>query len=130
MTRILIADDDSEDLFYAAHALKLHGFSVYLAQTGEEAIGKARRLDPDLLVLDIVMPRASGIEVANELRQDPAFQQKPIVFLTSLRNDRKVHLNDTDAILAKPVEIVELVEVAQTLLNRASKGPLLIPIPR
>jgi two-component system alkaline phosphatase synthesis response regulator PhoP len=118
MERILIADDDSDDLHFTAYALKRQGYSVFLAKNGEEAISKARRLKPDLIILDIVMPKESGLETANTLRKTPSFLHIPIIFLTSLKNSSEAVLDHSNAILAKPLEIIQLLSIIRTLLKR------------
>ncbi len=82
--KILLAEDD----FVLAEMYKTkfiqEGFQVFLAGDGEEAIQSARKNHPDIALLDILMPKKDGIEVAVEMKEDPHLGDIPIIFLTNL----------------------------------------------
>jgi two-component system alkaline phosphatase synthesis response regulator PhoP len=82
--KILLAEDDS--ILAEMYQLKFtqEGFQVFLAGDGEEAIRSARKNRPDIVLLDILMPKKDGIEVAVEMKGDPDLRDIPIIFLTNL----------------------------------------------
>jgi two-component system alkaline phosphatase synthesis response regulator PhoP len=86
--------------------LQLHGYDVVTAKDGDQAIQKARETNPDLIILDIMMPKKNGIEVCKILRAQPAFENTLIVFLTAL-NDELSHVKGlefgADDFISKPI---------------------------
>jgi len=87
MTKILIVDDEPDILEFLQYNLEKEGFEVSVANDGEEGLIKAHSSVPDLIVLDIMMPRMDGFEVCKELRKDPKFDQTIITFLTAKDED-------------------------------------------
>jgi len=81
--RILVADDGRAGRELISDLLALEGHTVYLAADGVEAVEKARDLLPDLVLMDIQMPRLDGIEATRRLRHDPATQFIPVVAMTA-----------------------------------------------
>jgi len=86
---VLIADDDPDVVEDLRFLLEEEGFSVASAADGEEALRKIRELRPDLLILDLLMPRVDGFAVINELRRPEweKFSHLPVVVLTSIREE-------------------------------------------
>ena len=80
--RVLLVDDEPSILKTVGKHLESAGFQVLEAADGEEALQRARAEQPDVIVLDIMLPRHSGLEVSVALRKDPRFQQTPIIFFT------------------------------------------------
>lgn len=78
--KILIADDEPDILEIISYNLQLHGYSVFTAKDGEHAIKIANEVHPDLIILDIMMPKKNGIEVCKQLRSQTDFQDTIIVF--------------------------------------------------
>ncbi|MFX6760054.1 response regulator, partial [Acinetobacter baumannii] len=72
--QILIADDEVDILEIVGYNLSKEGYEIYTAKDGNEALDKARQLNPDLIILDIMMPKKTGVEVCQILRSQPAFQ--------------------------------------------------------
>ena len=85
---ILIADDESDILEIISYNLQNEGYDVLTSKNGNEAISLAKTHKPDLIILDVMMPGKTGLEVCTVLRADPAFQETIIIFLTTLNNDR------------------------------------------
>ena len=85
--KILIADDEPDILEIIQYNLQHEGYEVATAKNGNEAIDKAKSFNPDLIILDIMMPGKNGIEVCNILRTQPAFNDTLIVFLTALSDE-------------------------------------------
>ena len=85
--QILIADDEPDILEIIQYNLDKVGYTVHTAKDGNEALEKARQLNPDLIILDIMMPRKTGVEVCKILRSQPAFQETLIIFLTAMSDE-------------------------------------------
>ncbi|MGC4101416.1 response regulator transcription factor [Ferruginibacter sp.] len=122
--KILIADDEPDILEIIQYNLQAEGFEVITAKNGNEAIEKAKRSMPDLIILDIMMPGKTGMEVCNLLRQQPAFKNTIIIFLTALSDETtevKGLENGADDYLTKPVSPKVLVSKVNALFRRLSK---------
>ena len=87
LKKILIADDEPDILEIIQYNLKNEGYDVVTAKNGNDAIDLAKRFQPDLIILDIMMPGKNGIEVCNMLRKQPAFNDTLIIFLTALSDE-------------------------------------------
>ena len=87
MVKVLIADDDPAILEMLEYNLKKEGFVVYTANNGEEALEIAKREIPNLMILDIMMPKFDGVEVCEKVRAISALDQSLIVFLTARSED-------------------------------------------
>src|ERR1043166_9454111 len=82
-TKILVVDDEPEAVELVEFNLKQAGFAVMTAADGAEALDKARVTPPDLVVLDLMLPEISGLEVCKMLRRDAATAHIPIILLTA-----------------------------------------------
>ncbi|MBP2679712.1 MAG: mtrA, partial [Deltaproteobacteria bacterium] len=80
---ILVVEDEKEIQDLLAHYLRKEGFSPLLASDGETAILKAKREKPDLILLDILLPKADGLEVLRAIRSDESIGRTPVVMLTA-----------------------------------------------
>jgi two-component system response regulator VicR len=120
--RILVVDDEQDLVWALQHALCAEGYEVLTAGDGVQALAVARRHRPDLVVLDIAMPVLNGLQVCQELRQDPAAPAIPILFLT-VRSDVEQRVKGLDAgsddYLVKPFDVRELKARIRALLRRA-----------
>jgi DNA-binding response OmpR family regulator len=115
---VLCADDDADILALLAIRLERAGFRVAQAVDGEQALSLARKLRPDVLVLDVMMPRLSGTEVLRALRGDEATAAIPVVLLSARAQEADVERGleaGADAYLAKPFQAPELIEVVGRL---------------
>lgn len=83
MRTVLIADDDPDILALVTFKVKQAGYTLITATDGAAALAAARETPPDLAVLDVSMPRMSGLEVCRELRADPATKKVPVLLLTA-----------------------------------------------
>lgn len=118
MMRILVVDDDSEITGLLKRGLIYEGYSIDIAGSGEEALSKARGKEPDLVILDIMMPGIDGIEVSRRLRQAG---DVPILMLTAKGTvaDRVAGLDSgADDYLVKPFDFDELLARVRALLRR------------
>ena len=122
MARILVVDDEDLVLSVVRHSLRGEGYEVFAAADGRSALSLARRHLPDLIILDINMPGLNGLEVCRRLRQDPALEATPILFVTGriAVKDRVEGLDQGgDDYLPKPFDIGELTARVRALLRRA-----------
>ena len=141
MARILVADDNRDLARTIERALKLESHQVIIAHTGSEALSGMHRFQPDVVVLDVVMPEMDGFEVCRQARANPDLARIPILLLTV-----KAHIDDVvkgfkagaDDYLTKPFDLRELTVRIEALLRRtyASKpttnqlkvGPLVLDL--
>ena len=122
---ILVVDDAPEILALIETRLRRRGFEVRTASDGEAALEAAQSSPPDLVVLDIMMPKRSGWEVARALRRDPATSATKIVVLTAIGeqvNQLTSPIYGADAFLDKPFDFEDLERVIDDLLATAPDG--------
>src|SRR5262245_24758514 len=81
---ILVVDDTPTNLSVLVGILQGHGYRILVARNGHTAIEIARRTQPDMMLLDVVMPGTNGFDVCRELRRDPALSETIVVFLSAL----------------------------------------------
>jgi two-component system alkaline phosphatase synthesis response regulator PhoP len=119
--KILIADDEADILEIISYNLELHGYHVVTAKDGDQAISIAKAENPDLIILDIMMPKKSGIEVCKILRSQPEFKNTLIVFLTAL-NDELSHVKGlelgADDFISKPISPKIMVSKVNAFFRR------------
>ncbi len=109
--KILVVDDEVQIVSLLEKRLKANGYRVVTAFDGEEGFKKACSERPDLIILDVVMPKLSGIEVAFQLRAEEKTKHTPIIMLTAILNkgDEERHVSFANSIcLAKPINSEEL----------------------
>ena len=122
MARILLVDDEEDIVWALRYSLEDEGYEVLTAQSGEEALSIARLEQPDLVILDIIMPEMDGLEVCRSLRRDPGLASVPILFLTQRAEieDRVAGLDEgSDDYLVKPFDIREVKARVRALLRRS-----------
>ena len=122
--KILIADDEKDILEIISYNLISEGYEIYTAKDGNEALDIARRMHPDLIILDVMMPYKTGIEVCQILRVDEQFKDTLIIFLTAL-NDETSHIRGLesggDDYVTKPISPKVLVSRVNALFRRINK---------
>ena len=122
--KILIADDEPDILEIVQYNLQKEGYEVTTARDGDEALTKAKSQHPDLIILDIMMPRKNGVEVCEILRSQPAFKTTLILILTAL-NDESSHIRGletgADDYVSKPISPKVLVSRVNALFRRIHK---------
>lgn len=119
--KILIVDDEEDILEIISYNLEHSGFLIETARDGLEAIKKARNNVPDLILLDIMMPKMTGIDVINLLKQDPTFNNTFIILLTALGSEQSEveGLNaGADDYIIKPIKPKILLSRINTVLRR------------
>lgn len=121
--KILIADDEPDILEIISYNLSKEGYEVYTAKDGNEAIERAKQLNPDLIILDIMMPKKTGVEVCQILRSQPLFQETLIIFLTALSDEAsqiKGLETGADDYVSKPISPKVLVSRVNALFRRTN----------
>jgi DNA-binding response OmpR family regulator len=117
--KILVADDEPNIVISLEYLLKREGYVVVIARDGDEALAVIRREQPDLVLLDVMMPKKTGFEVCQAVRADDALQSTKILMLTAKGRDTDVAKGTAlgaDAYMTKPFSTRELVQkVAQML---------------
>lgn len=110
--RILIIDDEPDIREFVSYNLSKKGYVVAVAGDGLSGYELAVKFEPDLIILDILMPGLNGFETCMKLRQNPAFDKTQIVFLSALNQSYAKDLGfkmDADAYICKPVRMEFLV---------------------
>ncbi|MGE8378186.1 MAG: response regulator transcription factor, partial [Sphingobacterium sp.] len=119
--KILIVDDEKDILDLIAFNLNREGYQVSTAQNGEEAIQVAKQVNPDLIILDVMMPRMDGIEACRIMRAMPEFKSTFMVFLTARSEEYSeiagFHVGADDYI-AKPIKPRALMSRINAILRR------------
>lgn len=123
MYRILLADDDPDLCRAVQICLSGEGYEVLVAADGIEALVSAGRHHPDLVILDVTMPRLDGWQICRSLRRDPDLAAVPIMFVTaraSIEERIKGLEEGADDFLPKPFDLRELTARVRALLRRAA----------
>jgi DNA-binding response OmpR family regulator len=118
--RILIADDEPNIVVSLEFLMKQMGHSVRVANTGEDALNAVGEFNPDLILLDVMMPRMSGFDLCQTVRENPAWKGIKIVMLSA--KGRQIDMNKgmavgADAYVTKPFSTRELVAKVRELLG-------------
>jgi len=121
--KILIADDEPDILEIVGYNLQKEGYEVHTAKNGDEAVELAKKIKPDLLILDIMMPKKTGIEVCEILRAQTAFKETLIIFLTAMSDESSQITGleiGADDYVNKPISPKVLVSRVNALFRRVS----------
>ena len=119
--RILIADDEPDLLNAAKIMLERGGYQVVEATNGDEALERAISENPDLIILDVVMPGKNGLEVCKILKEKPQTRSIPILIYTVLGREEEKKLSKeagADGFLVKPFTPDDLVSIVKKHLER------------
>jgi len=128
---VLIVEDEPDIRNLVVHHLTRDGFRCRTAGTGAEALARVRAAPPDLIVLDLMLPEMTGLEVCRRLRADPATAGVPIIMLTAKADevDRIVGLEmGADDYVTKPFSPKELVARVRAVLRRSQPGETARPL--
>ena len=121
MNRVLVVDDEEDVLDLVKTVLVGNGYEVFTATTGEEGLVKAVKIKPDLIILDLVMPGISGLEVCRLLKSKTEFDKVPILVMSVLDREidhKYVHKVGADDFLHKPFDIEELLLTLDKLQSK------------
>ena len=124
---ILLVDDEPDILEFLSYNLKKEGYAVFTTENGRDAIPIAKKENPELIVLDVMMPEMDGIEVCKELRKIPSLENVLIAFLTA-RNEDYSQITGFDSgaddYITKPIKPNVFVSRVKALLRRSAKNSL------
>lgn len=118
---ILVVDDEKDLLDLIEYNLKKEGFAVLKAENGEEGIKIAKEHKPDLVLMDIMMPKMDGMEAVEKMRGDDDLKSIPIIFLTA-RSDEKTEVEGLDKggddYITKPISTTKLISRIKAVMRR------------
>lgn len=121
--RVLIADDEPNIVISVEFLMKREGFAVSVARDGEDALARIRAERPDLVILDVMMPKLNGFEVCEMVRADPGLAGIRILMLTAKGRQAELRKGlslGADAYIAKPFSTRDLVDRVKSLLDPAA----------
>jgi len=121
-TKILIIEDDKFLLKLYSNKLNLAGFEVFASISGEEGMNKIEVEAPDLIILDLVLPRISGFEILRELKKNPETQDIPVIILTNLAQEsdkkRGLELGAKDYVIKTDISVNDLPDLVNKHLSQ------------
>lgn len=124
--KILVADDNAQIVELLEAYLDPLGVQVQTASDGQATLDAVQAERPDLILLDVMMPKRSGFEVCRTLKEDPRYRDIPIIMITALNEDADVERArecGADDFLSKPVNRLTLHRRIQALLDREDRKP-------
>ena len=128
---ILIVDDEPDILELVEYNLSKEGYTVHTAENGQEAVRTAKKVNPDLVLLDVMMPEMDGMETCIEMRKHPELEKVVIAFLTARGEDYSQIAGfeaGADDYITKPIKPRVLLSRIKALLRRGSATPARKPI--
>lgn len=125
--RVLVVDDEPDIVETLRFSLEVEGIECIEAYDGEEALAKAKKERPDLILLDVMLPRMNGYKVARLLKFDESFKAIPIIMLTARAQENDIETGKetgADEYVTKPFDTDELVTLVKGYLGRdGADGP-------
>jgi DNA-binding response OmpR family regulator len=119
--KILVVDDEVDLVETVRFPLELEGFDVLVSYNGEDALNQARKEKPDLIILDLMLPKLDGYKVCRLLKFDERYKHIPILMLTAKTQEKdKILGNETgaDEYITKPFEMDYLMEKVKAYLSK------------
>lgn len=119
--RVLIVDDEPDVVESVKFSLELENIECLEAYDGEEALSKAKNENPNLIILDIMLPKINGYKVSRLLKFDEAYKNIPIIMLTARAQEKDKQLGEdtgADEYVTKPFEMDELIKLVKKYLDR------------
>ena len=124
MTKILVAEDERDIRELIGFTLRYAGFEVILVNNGTEALQKASSELPDLILMDVRMPKMTGYEACRQLKDNPATQAIPVVFLSAKGQEGEIEqglASGAEEYIVKPFAPDELADQVKDILARSSR---------
>ena len=125
--KILIVEDNSQNVRLLKMALRAKGYTLLEAADGEEALDMTINNKPDLIIMDIQLPKVNGVEVTKKLRQMSDFKQTPIIAVTAyaMKGDEEKFMKaGCDAYVPKPINTRQLPEIVAKMLLQRQKDSI------
>jgi len=118
MKKILVVDDEPDVRLSISQVLELSGYTVVQAVNGVDCLDKLQETVPDLIVLDIMMPKMNGWDVAAQIKGHPKWKDIPIVFLTAKGDDVSIGMGNLAAVdyIVKPFDIMDFMQRIEKIL--------------
>jgi len=119
--KILVVDDEVDLVETIRFPLEMEGFNVLLSYNGEDALNQARKENPDLILLDLMLPKLDGYKVCRLLKFDERYKHIPILMLTAKTQEKDKLLGKetgADEYITKPFDIDELMKKVKVYLNK------------
>jgi signal transduction histidine kinase len=133
MTRVLLVDDNEENLYYLSSLLGAHGFEIERARHGAEALVRARAVQPDVVISDLLMPVMDGFTLLRQWKIDPQLRTAPFIVYTATytdEEDERLALDlGADAFILKPTEPEDFVTQLTAALARTQTSEPVVPAP-
>ncbi len=123
LKKILIVDDEADLVETVRFPLEMEGFNVLVSYNGEDALNQARKEKPDLIILDLMLPKLDGYKVCRLLKFDEKYKHIPILMLTAKIQEKDKILGmetGADEYITKPFEMDDLMEKVKAYLNKNS----------
>lgn len=123
--KVLVVEDDESISNVVELNLRLDGYEVFLAADGEEGLARVEEVEPDLVILDVMMPKVDGWEVLMRLRQQPETRDIPVIMLTAIGDEQSKVMGlrgGADDYVAKPFSPLELTARVKVILDRVGKA--------
>ncbi len=125
-TKVLIVEDEHFLSTILANRLKKEGFDINQAFDGEEAIGFLKSSKPDLIVLDLILPKKSGFEVLENISKDPQLSQIPVIILSNLGQESDIEkaksLGAAEYYIKVRTSVDNFIEIVRNILTRFQGG--------
>ena len=118
--RILVVDDEPDLVVIISKALKYKGYEVITASDGQEGLDKAKTQKPDLIILDLMLPKINGYKVCGLLKRDTKYAKIPVILLTAKATVKDIELGEkigADAYITKPYECDALLSKIEELIK-------------
>ncbi|MBQ6515688.1 response regulator [bacterium] len=122
MKKILIVDDEQDIVESLKFVLEVSGFSCYCAYNGEDGLKMAKELVPDLIILDVMMPKINGYKISRLLKFDAKYKDIPILMVTARSQDEDKLIGEetgVDEYITKPFELDEIVKKVEEYIGKA-----------
>jgi two-component system alkaline phosphatase synthesis response regulator PhoP len=119
--KILVVDDEPDLVETVRYSLEMEGYQVLVAYNGEEGLNQARKDSPDLIILDLMLPKLDGYKVCRLLKFDERYKHIPILMLTAKTQEKDKLLGKetgADDYMTKPFDIDKLLEKVKSYLSK------------
>ena len=123
MAKILVIDDEAQLTEMVQMRLEAAGYEVVIARNGQEGLEKAKNIEPDLILCDVMMPKMDGYKVCGLLKNDPRYSKIPLILFTARAQQDDQDVGDevgADAYITKPFEPPVLLAKIEELLGESS----------
>ena len=123
MKKILIVDDEQDIVESLKFVLEVSGFSCYCAYNGEDGLKMAKEIVPDLIILDVMMPKINGYKISRLLKFDAKYKDIPILMVTARSQDEDKLIGEetgVDEYITKPFELDEIVKKVEEYIGKAN----------